>query len=389
MDKLKLDEIQTYFDENTNEPLELCFDYYETEIAGIIVQLDGVPLLKNNKNNTIFFPQKTKYLIEYFIKEAKEKKKKGIYLKPKQKKEIRYSFAEKFDFKYSHIDYEYIPGLFGEGNKGFLTPVFFNMKVLNKYSQDPDYELELLSGTYGSISKGGEWNIEFGINKNNKVIMWLGDIDSLPENEKYYLKSENIESDHTIHSEFYNAQIEAQWAELSVESKVFKAKNELNKIVKEKYNFELYSLHGEIASILENLNLPIFWIEKQVAPFIGALNQVFVESLAVKDIKQFIISQNNNIKTKNLGGLKLFQKFIELHSDATIANRVMLPFYVLYDFRIILSHLASYEKRIAKKKYICDRLKIKDTEDNYEDIYQILIQKILESYQEIISIINS
>jgi hypothetical protein len=94
MNNLKLDEIQTYFDENTNEPLELCFDYYETEIAGIIVKLEGVPLLKNKKNNIIFFPQKTKYLIEYFIKEAKEKKEKGIYLKPNPKKEVRYSFAE-------------------------------------------------------------------------------------------------------------------------------------------------------------------------------------------------------------------------------------------------------------------------------------------------------
>jgi hypothetical protein len=262
------------------------------------------------------------------------------------------------------------------------------MKVLNKYSQDPDYKLEIFSGTYGSISKGGEWNIQFGINKNNKVILWLGDIDSLPENEKYYLKSENIESDHTIHSEFYNTQIEVQWAELSVESKVFKAKNELNEITKEKYNFELYSFHGEISSILEDLNLPIFWIEKQVAPFIEALNRVFVESLAKKDIRSFINAKDSNFKTKNLGGLKLFQKFIELHSNETIANRIMLPFFVLFDFRIISAHLTSHEKQVATKKTICDRLGIEYTENNYQEIYQILIQKILESYEEILKIVK-
>lgn len=37
--------------------------------------------------------------------------------------------------------------------------------------------------------------------------MWLGDIARLPDAEQYYLRSENIDSDHSIGSEFYDGQI--------------------------------------------------------------------------------------------------------------------------------------------------------------------------------------
>lgn len=47
--------------------------------------------------------------------------------------------------------------------------------------------------------------------------MWLGDIAKLDINEQHYLCSENINSDHDIASEFYEGQIEVQWAEPSKE----------------------------------------------------------------------------------------------------------------------------------------------------------------------------
>ncbi|MFW2597812.1 hypothetical protein ACN9JZ_03735 [Aliarcobacter butzleri] len=388
MDKLKLNSLQLYFDEKTNEELQLYFGKHETIIDGIIVKLENVPLLID-KNSVISYPDKTKYTIKYFVEQAKEKGEKGISLIPNSKKEIRYSFAEKFNFKYSHIDYEYIPGLIREWNDGFLTPVFFNIKVLNKYSQDPDYKLDIFSGTYGSIYKGNEWHISFGINKNRKVIMWLGDIDDLPEEEKYYLRSENIDSDHDIHSEFYNGQIEVQFAEPSIEGKAFQSKILLNKNILEKYKFDLYTFHGEISSILENLNLPIFWNEKHTFPFIESLNRIFVESLNSVGIKTYINSLDTTQDIKNLKGLKLFQKFIEIHSNEEVAQELMLPLFVLYDFRIVSSHLLSNEKKESMLKFISERLKIEYKDDNYELIYKKLIKKILETNQKIIVLLES
>ena len=133
MNKLDLDHVQRYFEEETGEPLDLCFDYHEIEYEGITIKMEGVPLLKNSKTEEIYYPNKTKQLILYFVNEAKKKGQPTVILKPKERV-VHYPFAQKFDFKYSHIDYEYIPGLTRPWDEGFLTPVFFNIGVLNKYT---------------------------------------------------------------------------------------------------------------------------------------------------------------------------------------------------------------------------------------------------------------
>jgi len=266
---LKQNFVQRYFDEESGVPLHLCFDAHELDVEGIIVKLEGVPLLKNPVTGEFHYPDKTKRLILYFVSEATKKGYPKIYLTPKTDKIIRYSYAEKYNFIYSHIDYEYIPGLVRPWDEGFLTPVFFNIAVLNKYSQHPEYKLELFSETYGTIWKEDEWYISFGINRNKRVIMWLGDIDKLPENEKYYLRSENVESDHEIHSEFYDAQIEVQFSNPSVQSTVFHKRKKLNDIVEKKYRFDLYILEGEVSEILGNLDRPVFG---KISTFLLLLN---------------------------------------------------------------------------------------------------------------------
>ncbi len=92
--------------------------------------------------------------------------------------------------------------------------VFFKREVLLKYDSSPTYRLSFASTTYGEIRRGDDFSMPFGINKNGKVIMWLGDIARLPDAEQYYLRSENIESDHSIGSEFYDGQIECIFTDL-------------------------------------------------------------------------------------------------------------------------------------------------------------------------------
>ncbi|MNC64301.1 hypothetical protein D3C75_1144890 [compost metagenome] len=58
--------------------------------------------------------------------------------------------------------------------------------------------------------KGGQ-SVPYGINQRGSVIMWLGDIVGLPEQEKMYLYSENIDPQHDLHSDFYNNQILGEW----------------------------------------------------------------------------------------------------------------------------------------------------------------------------------
>ena len=67
-----------------------------------------------------------------------------------------------------------------------------------KYIHHPLYGLDIGADTFGYIYKGDEHYLSFGINENNKVIMWLGDIVELNVEEQFYLRSENITSDHCI-----------------------------------------------------------------------------------------------------------------------------------------------------------------------------------------------
>lgn len=314
----------------------------------------------------------------------KKNKKSGVVLAPKNLENKRFSFAEKYNYQYSQVDYEYIPGLVRPWDDGFLTPVFFNISVLNKYSQHPEYKLDLFSETYGNISYKDDWIVSFGVNKNNKVILWLGDIDKLPDNEKYYLRSENIESDHDIQSEFYDAQIDVQFSQPSKQSSTFHLRKKLNERIQENYSFDLYMLEGEVDTVISNLHRPIFWEDKHVGPVIESFNRVFVESINNKAIKADIKLANNSADIKNKGSLKLFQLWLEERLNCENVSDLMCPFYVLYDFRIITCHLQPSDKIQKTLESINTRLGIDENNRNYELVYDSIINMLASSYTEIL-----
>lgn len=389
MDVLKLDEVQTYYDKSTGDKLSLWFGKHEFICDGILVYLEGVPLLKNDVNGEIHFPDKTKCTIAYFIGEAKKKNEHGISLVPKNLENKRYSFCKKFDFEYSQVDYEYIPGLMREWDDGFLTPVFFNISVLNKFSQHPDYKLDLFSETYGNISYKDDWIISFGVNRNNLVVIWLGDIDKLPDNEKYYFRSENIGSDHDIQSEFYDAQIDVQWSEPSKQSLTFHLRKELNDAVIENYSFDIYMLEGEVGQVISNLHRPIFWEDKHVGPVIESFNRIFVESINNKGLKADIKLVNPSSDVKNKGSLKILELWLNERIGIDNVSDLMCPFYVLYDFRILTCHLQSKERSGKMLKSINSRLGINESSISYELIYDALIDKLSSSFSQVLAVTNA
>jgi hypothetical protein len=384
MKNLKLEEVQIYFDRETNEPLQLWLGKHQMEVDTLSVELEGVPLLINERTKEVHLPDKTKYIIKHFIEEAKARGEAGISLKPRELELKRYPYASRFNFIYSQIDYEYIPGLTGPCNDGFLTPVFFNLSILNKYSQHPEYELDLFSESYGSIRKGCEWSIGYGINKNNKVLMWLGDIDTLPDNEIYYLRSENIYSDHNIHSEFYDAQIDVRWSAPSKQSALFHNRRDLKKLIFKKINLDLYMLDGEVSKVIENLHRPIFWEDKHVGPVIESFNRIFVESLNISKVKADVSVVAPTVDLKGKGSLKVFESWLQNRLNLERCADIMCPFYVLYDFRIITCHLQSDESRTEKLTSINKRLGIFEDNLSNEIIYDSLIDLLSESYSVII-----
>lgn len=368
MDVINFNQVQRYFDDESHQPLHLCFDNHTIEVEGIQVFLEGIPVLKNEINGKLFYPDRTKYMIKYFVENSIKKNEKHINISRSDRYNARYSFAEKFNFLYSDVDYEYIPGLTRPWEKGYLTPVFFNMAVLNKYIQHPEYHLDLFAQTYGDIWFDNKWYISFGINRNKKVIMWLGDIAKLPESEIYYLRSENCESDHDIHSEFYNAQIETEFADLSPLHSLISQRKALNEKIFKTYGWYLFKLEGEISKIIENLHRPVFWEDKHVGPAIETLNMIFVESLNIADIKNDLRNINTKLDTKSLGSLKTFEHWIRERLKVKNSSEHLSPFFVLYDFRILTCHLMPDEKRKITLESINSRLSLVASENMAMDV---------------------
>jgi len=387
MEELELEKNQRYFDVDTGTPLHIYLKQHEINVGGVNVYLDGVPLLINENTGHIHLPNKTKEMIAFFVSKAIEQGQSGIELSPKELGKKRYKFAEKFNYKYSEIDYGYIPGLIRPWDEGFLTPVFFKPSVLNKYSQHPEYKLNLFSETYGNIETG-EWIIAFGLNRNKKVIMWLGDIDGLPEDEKYYLRSENVSSDHDIHSEFYDAQIDVTPSERSRKNHLFHVRSELNNLVSMAHGHPLFVLDGEVSNIIENLDRPVFWEAKHVSPVIEALNRVFVESINVKKLKASIKAVDPEVDVKSKASLKVCQLWLQKCLSSTQHSELMSSFYVLNDYRVLLCHLLPDEKRKDMLAFINKRLSMDEENVDNELIFDRLIDELIESNNQIMRLIN-
>jgi len=384
----KNSEVPRYFDRDTGQPLHIYLGWHFTQVDGVEVELEGVPLLKNEITGEVVFTFKTAAMVCYFVSKAKKQGNTGIQLSPKTRESKRYKYCEKADFIYSGIDYEHIPGLVRPWDEGFLTPVFFKSSVLNKYTQNPEYRLDLFSKSYGNI-ESSEWNIAFGINRNQLAFMWLGDIASLPVPEQYYLRSENVESDHEIHSEFYDAQIDCIPSEYSPQEQLLKDRSGLDTLVKSQYNFHLYQLQGEVDQVIEYLHRPVFWEDRHVAPVVEALNKILVESLNISELKNGIKRKDEKANIKSLGSLKVLGIWLEKHTGLDNIYEIMTPFYVLYDYRIVCAHLTSSGSRLEKLKTVMDRLGLDQGELPNETIYDALIEKLLNSIASIANTIKS
>ncbi|EOU1723622.1 hypothetical protein [Clostridium perfringens] len=288
--------------------------------------------------------------------------------------------STKVGFLYDRDDYYFLPGLIRPWNKGFLTPVYFNIEVLLKYMYHPRYSVDLGADTYGQIYKDNEHMISFGINQNNKIIMWLGDIADLSVEEQFYLRSENINSDHYVSSEFYEAQIEVEWAEPSIMNKLIKNRFDFNELVMKNYNLKITQLDTETIAIVKNIHRPILNTENEFANTIIAMNKLFVEAIFATEIKNFLKKNHSDIDLKNKGGLKIYQEWLNLYVDNININDSICPLYVLYDLRVAMAHLQSNNRKQELLSSCCKRLGLNEDERDYIKIFDVLIDKLNEMY---------
>src|SRR5690606_32996492 len=125
------------------------------------------------------------------------------------------------------------------------------------------------------------------------------------------LRSENVDSDHDIHSDFYKAQIEVEFTPPGPFQRMFIARNELVQAVFGRWGLRLFKLQGEIDKIVSNLHPPVFWDDKHVMHPIESLNRVFVESVDTAAVRADIRACAKDVDTKGKASLKLLEMWLQ------------------------------------------------------------------------------
>lgn len=348
---------------------------FSKQVSGIHITVNGLLELYCSSCGQSFWPDHTRLALIHLWKRAKDNNQESIQ-STRRKRDDDFGYT-KVQFVYDPDDYYYIPGLTRKDSPGFLTPVFFNKRVLTKFDSLDDYRLRFASRTYGGIYTE-DYAIDFGINKNEKLVMWLGDIANLPESEQYYLRSENVPSDHCIGSEFYDGQIECIFTDLTGEDTLIHERSEFLDAARQHFGLSLSHLDDETLQAIEEFSPPVHFSIKEQRHYSNLLNRICSESLNSDALSKLL--KDRAIDPKDLGTLKKLQLLLENDCPTFDFASIVSPLFVVYDLRVVHSHLTSEKSRTKTLSFCKKRLGLADNA-GFDLIYSSLISALSECYR--------
>lgn len=202
----------------------------------------------------------------------------------------------------------------------FLTPVFFDIKVLDKYKNDPrNYVIN-----DSNICFLSEWSIPFNVNKERKVSVWLGDLGRIPYEEQKYWKTFNIRPEGKMDSKFLDRQIRGIWTDASrIESKLVPSLNRFNAMIKEQYQDVIFNVLSDAdKEIYNTFMIPTNYSVPEYQSFLMKLSKLTAESINVKLIKK-VMGEDYENGVKGNGSifqLGVFLKYTKIDENGRISN---------------------------------------------------------------------
>lgn len=356
---------------------DLGYTDFSELLSGVRIKISGLPVLRCPECGTENLPDLSRLAIIDCHKRAVEAGE-SAFISTRRKPEKTFDFTP-VPFLYDSDDYRYLPGLVRPWDQGFLTPVFFNRQVLFKYDNAPGYRVRFASTTYGQIDTGEDY-ISFGINRHGRVVMWLGDIAKLPQSEQYYLRSENVPSDHSIGSEFYDGQIDCVFTDRSREDELFKARSGFIEACFLRFNEKIAHLDAEVMDLALSFNPPVVDTDKERRHVADTLNKIYLESLSNNVLGKIMASLGGDPKA--LGNIKRLQGVLERAEPGKDVATILSPLYVLYDLRVAFSHLHSSDRASDTLETVTTRLGL-PSGSGLMAIYDELIRRLTSSFNQL------
>lgn len=375
-------DLQRIYCVKCGEHSDLVFNIFNEHVSGVSICIEGLPVLRCVSCGSENLPDLSRLAIIETHRRAFEQSEHAVHVR-RRKRTNNFGFTQ-VQFDYDPDDYYYIPGLTRPFDQGFLEPVFFNRIALLKYENAPGYRVQFASTTYGTIYTEDQGYISFGINRFGKLVMWLGDIATLPMNEQYYLRSENVPSDHSIGSEFYDGQIEVKFTDPTAENNLFKLRSAFIDASFVRFGRKLGHLEAAAYDLALSFNPPVVDTPKERRHVADSLNKIYLESFdnsALDDVVKLIGGN-----AKGSGSLKRLEAILESIAPTADISSTMLPFYVLYDFRVACSHLTSGGEGSTMES-VKKRLGL-DLKADLSSIYQKLISRMADSFEKMTIIVS-
>ena len=155
-------------------------------------------------------------------------------------------------------------------------------------------------------------------------------------------------------------------------------------ICKTKDNFKIFDYEKDKYELLGEMTISVNWNEKDITYIINSLTKLCIESIDSKNLRIQIKKLDDSIDLGDAKSIKLLEKWIELRIKYLDASEITKPFFVLYDFRIILDHKMSKSKIKETLESCYKRLGI-TTDKSFETLYDKLIGEITNSYSKLAS----
>lgn len=258
-----------------------------------------------------------------------------------------------------------------QGNSPFLTPLYFSIKLLDRYMRDEDYYLNWYTETTGSIGKYDEWSIKFGLNDNNNIHVWLGDLEDIPEKERARFYADEAD-DNKPSFNFVRAELMCAPAELPKITKLFRLRESLNKSFFSKFNAPLFLDKENSSELFKQICRPLLNSKEETIRTISKINKLFTESINISKLKEII---NDSEKTKGKGSIKILEITLKDILKMDNYESVISPFYILDDFRISDTHAGTQDKF----KFCLQRLNLNESSEVFSQIYSNMLDCLLEN----------
>ncbi|WP_405567791.1 hypothetical protein [Polaribacter sp. Asnod6-C07] len=187
---------------------------------------------------------------------------------------------------------------------GYFTPISFSRDVLTKYFQNPNrFSIE-----DNSVKLKGSWRLDIDNNIDDCIIVYLGDLRTIPYEEQLYWKSFNINPKQGISKRKFQIDFLSEYVEPEIED--LKFKNEYININKEwnnTFGFKLFTdFDSDDVHCFKSLRIPLKNDKSEFDNLILNLAKVFIDYINIKEI-------NNHISTesKSLNSIEKLRIYLE------------------------------------------------------------------------------